>query len=103
SAPSSATSSERRSRMRFTRAFLCTGWLIAAGCGDDSNKACDLANPTAGCMNGQVCEEVAGSPACAAPLGVRGKVVDPGGAGIAGALVLALDANDAPASGTATT
>src|SRR5262249_44740567 len=43
---------------------------------------------------------VAGKPACAAPLVVRGHVNDPSPAPIAGAIVSALDANDAPVSGS---
>ncbi len=74
-----------------------------AACGaDDEKKACSVADPVKSCGNGQVCEEVAGQPTCATPVVVRGRVTDPGGKGIAGALVTALDGNDAPATGTAT-
>jgi hypothetical protein len=73
------------------------------GCGkDDDNKACDLADPEKTCKDGQVCEDVAGQPLCVAPVVVRGRVTDSDSKGIAGALVTALDANDAPATGTAT-
>jgi hypothetical protein len=76
--------------------------LLSAGCGEDNqNQSCSLADPTHGCSNGQVCEEVAGKPACAAPLVVEGKVSDPAGQPIAGAVVTAVDGNDAPTAGTA--
>lgn len=65
-----------------------------AACGDDSEKACDVASNT-GCGDGQVCEEVSGGePACFAPVTVRGKVFDLGtGAAVAGATIVGLDAN----------
>ena len=80
---------------------------LAVGCGhaqkDQSQQAsCKLEDPVTSCANGQVCESVAGAPACVAPLVVAGKVADPTGLPIGGAVVVALDANDAPISGTAT-
>lgn len=84
--------------MRITYLLLT---LVLAGCG--GKKTCDLATPLMGCESGKVCEEVGGAPACADPVFVKGKVTDPASAPIAGALVTALDANDAPASGTAKT
>jgi hypothetical protein len=81
---------------------LVGGLLI--GCGEDeaAKKACNLAEPTNGCPAPQVCEDAAGQPICVAPVVIRGKVIDPSGKAIAGALVAGLDANDAPATGTAT-
>ena len=76
------------------------GGVIGCG-GNDGPKSCDLAQPTASCESNQVCEEVAGQPTCVAPVVLRGRVLDPQGRGVGGALVAALDANDAPASGTA--
>ncbi len=78
-----------------------TGGLIGCG-GDDGPKSCDLARPIDSCESKQVCEDVAGQPTCVAPVVLRGRVLDPQGRGVSGALVAALDANDAPASGTAT-
>jgi hypothetical protein len=78
-----------------------TGGVIGCG-GDDAPKSCDLARPVDSCESKQVCEDVAGQPTCVAPVVLRGRVLDPQGRGVSGALVAALDANDAPASGTAT-
>jgi hypothetical protein len=74
----------------------------AIGCFDDGPKSCDLARPVDSCQSNQVCEQVAGNPTCVTPVVLRGRVLDPQGRGVSGALVAALDANDAPASGTAT-
>jgi hypothetical protein len=74
----------------------------AIGCFDDGPKSCDLARPVDSCSSNQVCEQVAGNPTCVTPVVLRGRVLDPQGRGVSGALVAALDANDAPASGTAT-
>src|SRR5262245_2503633 len=78
--------------------LLC---LLALGCGED--KKCDLVVPTKDCKDGQVCETVGGTPTCTAPLLIRGKVTNQSAAAIANALVSAVDANDAPASGADTT
>jgi hypothetical protein len=77
----------------------------AVGCGGESDekKTCSLADPVKTCEGGRVCEEAGGQPVCVAALVVRGRVTDPAGMPIAGALVTALDGNDAPATGTATT
>ena len=81
---------------------LAISHILLAGCGGDpDSQTCSLAEPSNGCAGGQVCELVGDQPACVAPVVVRGKVIDPAGAAIAGALVVALDANDAPATGTA--
>src|SRR4051812_13170693 len=79
--------------------------LALAGCNnDDSQKACDPTLPAAGCTDGKVCEViVGGKPTCSAPVVIRGHVKDPAPSPIAKAIVAALDANDAPASGSATT
>jgi hypothetical protein len=81
------------------------GSLVAASCGgeDQESKSCSIADPVRSCDHAQVCEEVAGAPTCVAPLVVRGRVTEPGGLPIAAAVVTALDANDAPTTGTAFT
>jgi hypothetical protein len=81
--------------------------VLALGCGDDSDgggggggsKGCDLAAQT-GCAAGQVCEEVAGGePACFAPVTFAGQVTNAlDGSAIAGAHVVARDANGAAIS-----
>jgi hypothetical protein len=80
-------------------------FVAPAGCGGgDDPKTCNLNEPVASCgdgKGGQVCEDVAGTPACVAPVVARGRVSNPAGAGIGGALVTALDGNEAPATGTA--
>jgi hypothetical protein len=75
-----------------------------AACGEDpaAPASCNLAQPAASCHDALVCEDVGGQPTCVAPLVVRGRIVDPAGRGIVGALVTALDANEAAATGTAT-
>ncbi|UJR86436.1 hypothetical protein [Sandaracinus amylolyticus] len=70
-----------------------------AGCGDDESEACTPGSAE-GCDDGFVCEEVLdGEPACFAPVIVRGRVLDMGtDEGIAGARVVAFDANGAARS-----
>lgn len=86
-----------------TLLIFLTPVLSPAGCGPKEPATCDPAGANS-CPSGQVCELVAGGePTCTEPLVVRGKVTDPSNVAIAGALVAAVDANDAPASGTATT
>ena len=75
--------------------------LVAASCGSDpDDRPCNLADPVGSCRNGLVCEEAGGQPTCVAPVLLRGRVLDPAGASVAGARVTALDANDAPATAT---
>ena len=86
---------------------LCfSGPIALAACGDDEETntpppSCDVAAQT-GCAAGQVCEDVQGkTPACFAPLTVKGRVfdtVDAAEKGIANARVVARDANDAALS-----
>ncbi len=84
--------------------------LLSIGCGGDEKKSgpksgdeCDLAAPE--CIEGEVCEElVDGTARCFAPVWLRGKVVDsvtldP----IEGAVVQAMDANEAPQGSAART
>ncbi|WP_437736792.1 hypothetical protein [Sorangium sp. So ce1335] len=84
---------------------LCA--LIGVGCGgddDDQPKSCSVAEQT-GCAAPQVCEEVEGAePACFAPVTLKGRVYDSlDDKAIAGARVLARDANDAVISRVAVT
>jgi len=74
-----------------------------AACGGDDSTTCDPAAQT-GCDNGLVCENVAGggTPACFAPLVVRGRVFDlADDSAIAAARVVPLDENGAPAGSVA--
>ncbi|MBI5068340.1 MAG: carboxypeptidase regulatory-like domain-containing protein [Deltaproteobacteria bacterium] len=73
-------------------------------CSSSSHPTCDPASPTS-CPAGRVCETVSGAPpACVPPLVIRGTVRDlASGAAVAGARVVALDQNRAPASAVATT
>jgi hypothetical protein len=78
--------------------------LLVAGCSNGSGDACDPIAQT-GCEEGLVCEEVVdGGTACFAPVILRGTVFDQSDdGGIAGATVVALDANRSPASTVAVT
>jgi len=87
----------------------CALALLGA-CGDDSDEApvpetCTHGT-SEGCEGGFVCEEVRGAeaPACFAPVVIRGRVFDIATeAGIAGATVVALDANGSARSTVALT
>jgi hypothetical protein len=72
--------------------------LATAGCGGDDSSVCDPAAQT-GCDDGLVCENVEndGTPVCATPLVVQGRVFDLADDGaIAGARLVLLDPNSAP-------
>ena len=88
-------------RMVGAAAFLLLGVM---GCSSSSNDACDPIAQT-GCDEGLVCEDVVdGGSACFAPVVLRGNVFDRADdIGIAGATVVALDANRSPASTVAVT
>jgi hypothetical protein len=81
---------------------------VPLACGDTDEEAdkqeesCALVDEK-GCEDGLVCEEVAGGdPACFPPVIVRGSVIDTAtGAAIAGARVVARDANGAAVSSVA--
>ena len=81
---------------------LALSRALLAGCGGDpaQSQTCSLTATYSGCAGGQVCELVGEQPACVAPVVVRGRTIDPAGVAIAGALVVALDANDTPITGT---
>lgn len=88
---------------------LTLGAALVAGCGDDTDntnkpKSCSVEAQT-GCATGLVCEEVEGKdPMCLSPVSFKGKVVDAlDGMPIAGARVVARDANDAAVSPVAIT
>jgi hypothetical protein len=78
--------------------------LAAAACGSSHHDGgCNTADPNA-CPGGAVCEPVSGgTPACFAPVVVKGQVTDLAtGAPIPGARVVAMDPNRAPASAVMT-
>jgi hypothetical protein len=83
------------------RTALALGVLpfVTPACGSDKSPACSV-DPQSGCAAGQTCENVAnGGTACFAPVFVEGKVTSSADSKpVAGALVVARDANDAVAS-----
>ncbi len=88
---------------------LSLGAVLVAGCSDDTNqnnnsKSCSIEAQT-GCGVGLVCEDVQGKdPTCLSPVSFKGKVIDAIDAmPIAGARVVARDANDAAVSPVAIT
>ncbi|HMA95032.1 MAG TPA: hypothetical protein VKP30_20210 [Polyangiaceae bacterium] len=100
------------------RSLLASSWITIScaifsvcACGSDDKPASENEKPkctlgtNAGCQNNQVCEEVpGGEPACFDPIRIQGTVTNAADAtAIAGALVVALDANGAAVSATATT
>ena len=81
--------------MRSTMVTAFAMGLISAACGGDGK--CDLSEHS-GCDDGKACERVQDSedPICAAPVVVTGRVFDLNtDAGVAGARILGLDANNA--------
>jgi hypothetical protein len=76
--------------------------VFLSACGNSEKRTCDPAAQT-GCAVGLTCELVEnGAPACFAPVVLRGTVTDLTTLGaVAGARVVALDANRAPASAVA--
>jgi len=88
--------------MQRLAALSLASLTLLAACGK-SDDACDPAAQT-GCANGQACELLeSGGPACFDPVVLRGNVFDLATDGaIAGARVVALDANRAPVSTVAT-
>src|SRR5687767_2638017 len=72
--------------------------LFLFGCSDDAECTVDDAES---CDDGLVCENVGVEPTCVKPVYLKGRVLDTAGAGIANARVTAVDANDAPVTGTA--
>jgi hypothetical protein len=90
--------------MRHVCSLLVTAALLATACGSDSKPSCDPAAQT-GCGSGLVCEAVTGAaPACFDPVVVTGRVFKLADAAVvAGARVVAIDANGAPASAVAVT
>jgi hypothetical protein len=86
------------------------GWLVLVACGDDNKgpqqQQATGCSPVAdtGCGAGLVCEEVVGGqPACFKPVTLQGKVVSTTETPIAGATVVARDANGAAVSSVAVT
>ncbi len=87
-----------------SRLLACALVVLVSACGSDHKAACDPVAQT-GCAGGQVCEAAqSGSPACFAPVLVRGTVADlASGALLNDAHVVALDANRVPLSTVAVT
>ena len=81
----------------------CAPLLLCAACGGDDSP-CDPVAQT-GCDDGLACEQVQdGTPACFAPVVIRGRVFDLADASaVAGARVVALDVNRAAVSTVVTT
>jgi hypothetical protein len=94
--------------MVFRSPFILRAGIVLAAtcipaCGDDEPKSatCTLGS-TEGCTDRKVCEAVADGVACFAPITVKGRVFDMStDAAIAGAHIVARDANDASVSGVA--
>jgi hypothetical protein len=94
----------RRARIAAS-GLLALALAVAGGCKKDDENTCTLGD-AASCEDGLVCEEVQGAePACFAPIVVRGQVFDPtdADAPVAGADVVALDANGQAVTLTGTT
>lgn len=99
-----------RSLGRNSFLVLLAAFLGTAACSEDEEKKqqeepkCTLGT-TQGCENSQVCEQVVGKdPACFDPIRIEGAVTNAlDGTAVAGALVVARDANGAAVSGTAAT
>jgi hypothetical protein len=93
-----------RKRTTVEGSLLIAMLLVAGGCGSDKKVSECTPGTAQGCSGGEVCEQTtSGVPGCFAPILVQGQVTNAaGGAGIASALVVALDANGAALSGTAT-
>src|SRR5512133_1758568 len=88
-----------RGRNRMTRPLACAFATLVLACGSSTTTPCDPVAQT-GCGTGQLCETVQGaSPACFAPVVVRGTVADVTSlAPLNDARVVAIDANRAPLS-----
>ncbi len=92
--------------MRIHHLIFAVPAALALACGSSSPPPSNVCDPSAQtpCSNGLVCEQVQGDqPGCFAPLVVRGRTfdlanADPTTNGVAGARVVALDANHAPLS-----
>jgi hypothetical protein len=83
------------------RIAVLTGAVLAlglSGCNCGNRDTCDPARGADDCSGGQVCEQVTSAePQCFDPVLVTGLVYDTAdGAGIAGALVIGLDASGTP-------
>lgn len=88
-----------RIRLSVCVSTLSLAFALVGGCGDDEPDEC-VPGTSTGCAEGLVCERVqGGTPACFAPIVVEGRVFDAlTDVGLAGATVVAIDANGAPAS-----
>jgi hypothetical protein len=87
----------------FAAALVAASLSLGCGTNGSSKNTCDPAATTP-CSGGLVCEQVSGgTPGCFSPLQVEGRTFDLANAntstnGVAGARVVALDANRAPLS-----
>jgi hypothetical protein len=86
------------------RTVTCLAAILAAtaDCGSDKKESDCTPGTAQGCSDGKVCELTTDGRGCFAPIVIEGRVTHAmSGAGIASALVVALDPNGAAISGTA--
>src|SRR5215468_4105641 len=91
------------SMFRVMSAVVVSIAVAAAGCSSHDNSSCDPVANT-GCQASQVCEQKQGGGSiCAEPLVLQGHILNlADGSAVAGARVVALDANSAPVSSVVT-
>jgi hypothetical protein len=87
------------SAFRVTSVVAITIAVAAAGCSSNDNASCDPVANT-GCQSSKVCEQKqGGGSVCAEPLVLKGHILNLADqSAVAGARVVALDANSAPVS-----
>jgi len=92
-------------RSTIVTSIAISSLVAAAACGSGDDDKCDFAKNT-GCDTNEICERVQDSEdtVCATPIVVTGRVFDLGtNAGVAGAHILGLDANNAAITPVAVT
>jgi hypothetical protein len=94
-----------RTKNMASRLLFAFTLVASAACSEDRKESDCTVGTAEGCSGGEVCEQTAsGVPGCFPPISVQGRVTNAvSGVGVAGALVVALDANGAALTGTATT